>query len=174
MDINELTSPSYGIELRSVFIGGPFKQLVDPATGVISDVHRVRIETLIDFFESAGSSVYNSHRRESWGAKFLSPRDATLLDFNEIRSSELFVAFPGVPSSPGTHIEIGWASALGVPSILLLEDQGEYAFLVTGLEDLSNVVFLRYRSDTDLMAQLPGAIARAMKQKKQSFEIGPR
>lgn len=42
----------------------------------------------------------------------MTPQQCTKIDFEEISTCDLFVAFPGSPASPGTHIEIGWASAL--------------------------------------------------------------
>lgn len=40
----------------------------------------------------------------------MSPEQCTKVDFNEIKSCDLFIAFPGKPPSPGIHIEIGWAA----------------------------------------------------------------
>ncbi|GAA2979862.1 nucleoside 2-deoxyribosyltransferase [Actinokineospora diospyrosa] len=124
-----------------VFLGGPFKALVD-ADGVMRPDERARLESIIAGLESAGHTVYNAHRREGWGAKFLTPAECTRLDLDEITASDVFVAFPGSPASPGTHIEIGWASALGKPVVLLLEEGVEYAFLVRGLHTVTNVTYL--------------------------------
>lgn len=128
-------------QTRSVFLAGPFKALVD-ADGSMNTEARTRFETLISRLEDEGYHVYNAHRRESWGANFLTPDECTRLDYDEISASTVFVAFPGHPSSPGTHIEIGWASALGKPIVLLLEEDADYAFLIQGLHTVANVTYL--------------------------------
>ncbi|MFB6519241.1 nucleoside 2-deoxyribosyltransferase [Streptomyces sp. NPDC056401] len=137
-------------QTRSVFLAGPFKALVD-ANGAMNTQARTRFETLIERLEADGYHVYNAHRRESWGAKFLTPDECTRLDYDEISASTVFVAFPGHPASPGTHIEIGWASALGKPIVLLLEEGADHAFLVRGLHTVADVTYLTI-GDTESLA----------------------
>lgn len=62
--------------------------------------------------EERGYAVHNAHKREKWGREFMTSEQCTEIDFVEIDKCDLFIAFPGKPASPGTHIEIGWASAL--------------------------------------------------------------
>ncbi|GAA2773421.1 nucleoside 2-deoxyribosyltransferase [Saccharopolyspora taberi] len=145
---------------RSVFLGGPFKALVD-ADGNMRPEERDRLEKLIAGLEAAGYNVYNAHRRESWGSKFLPPEECTRLDFEEISDSAVFVAFPGAPASPGTHIEIGWASALGKPVVLLLEEGAEYAFLVRGLHAVANVTELTLAPGEDPTDRVVEAVRAA-------------
>ncbi|MCY7856417.1 hypothetical protein OZL46_02870 [Bacillus sonorensis] len=97
---------------KKVFLAGPFKSLVDENTGLMSLHERGKLESLISFFENEGWFVHNAHKREGWGKDFMTPQQCTKIDFEEISTCDLFVAFPGSPASPGTHIEIGWASAL--------------------------------------------------------------
>ena len=146
---------------RSVFLAGPFKALVDKATGAMREFDRGRLETLIAALEAAGFTVYNAHRREGWGAAFLSPADCTRLDFEEIAGCTVFVAFPGAPASPGTHIEIGWASALGKPIVLLLEDGADYAFLVRGLHTVAAVEYLTLGPGEDITERVVSAVLAA-------------
>ncbi|MFE9747044.1 nucleoside 2-deoxyribosyltransferase [Saccharothrix saharensis] len=143
---------------RRVFLGGPFKASVDPATGTLRAAERARLESVIARLERDGHEVHNAHRREGWGAAFLTPEECTRLDFEEISASDVFVAFPGAPASPGTHVEIGWASALGKPVVLLLEDGAEYAFLVRGLHTVADVVFLPVGPDSDVAELVAGAV----------------
>ncbi|MGP4110785.1 nucleoside 2-deoxyribosyltransferase [Streptomyces sp. 4N509B] len=149
----------------SVFVGGPFFRLVDPATGLMPQEEQDKITRIIEHFEKGGSTVYNAHRREAWGAEFLSAPECTHLDYTEISQSDLFVAFPGVPVSPGTHVEIGWASALGKPMVLFLEKDEKHTFLVTGLETVANVEYVWFSSVDDIFRQLPDAVQRVMSRK---------
>lgn len=132
---------------QSVFLAGPFKALVDPITGRMRQFERVRYQALIGHLEGRGYSVHNAHKREAWGASFLAPEECTQLDYEEIRGCDLFIAFPGCPASPGTHIEIGWAAALGRPMMLLLEEGQTYAFLVRGLHAVADVTYVQMPAD---------------------------
>ncbi|MDE0582890.1 nucleoside 2-deoxyribosyltransferase [Planococcus sp. A6] len=139
---------------RKVFLAGPFKNLVDPKTGVMQSHEKQKLINLISFFEAKGFSVHNAHKREGWGKDFMTPEECTEIDFQEISTCDLFVAFPGSPASPGTHIEIGWASALNKPIILLLEEEKDYAFLIKGLGTVANVNFVRYLQEEDYLGQI--------------------
>jgi len=143
---------------RRIFLAGPFKVLVDPATGTLRPGERRRLESVIDRLERDGHEVHNAHRREGWGAAFLTPDECTRLDFEEISGCDVFVAFPGAPASPGTHVEIGWASALGKPVVLLLEEKGDYAFLVRGLHTVADVTFLTIGPDSDVAGLVAAAL----------------
>lgn len=54
----------------------------------------------------------------------MTPLQCTKIDFDEISTCDLFAAFPGSPASPGTHIEIGWASALKKDRAISRKGQG--------------------------------------------------
>ena len=60
---------------------------------------------------------------------------------------DIFIAFPGIPASPGTHIEIGWASAFNKKIIFLLaDDEEKYAYLIRGLHKVTDVTYIIYHS----------------------------
>jgi nucleoside 2-deoxyribosyltransferase len=109
---------------------------------------------LIRFFESKGYVVHNAHKRESWGENFMAPEECTKIDYDEIANCDYFVAFPGFPASPGTHIEIGWASALKKNIFLLLESGKEYAFLIRGLYNVVPVNYIYYQVENDYLEKL--------------------
>ncbi|RSL30602.1 nucleoside 2-deoxyribosyltransferase [Salibacterium salarium] len=141
-------------QFRKIFLAGPFKRLVNSETGAMDNNEKQKLLNLIDFFERRGLSVHNAHKREDWGKNFMSPEECTETDYKEISSCDLFVAFPGSPASPGTHIEIGWASALKKPIILLLEQDKDYAFLIQGLEKVANVTYVRFNQEKDYVSKL--------------------
>ncbi|WDF02001.1 nucleoside 2-deoxyribosyltransferase [Shouchella hunanensis] len=139
---------------KKMFLAGPFKSLVNSNTGIMGKHEKQKLINLISFFETRGFSVHNAHKREGWGKDFMTPEECTEIDFKEISACDLFVAFPGAPASPGTHIEIGWASALNKPIVLLLEEEKDYAFLINGLGTIANVTFIRFRTEEDYFSQL--------------------
>ncbi|MFF0452882.1 nucleoside 2-deoxyribosyltransferase [Nocardia africana] len=141
-DIDRTITPAPRFGLSTVFVAGPFFKLVDPETGAMRAEDRERFETLIGYFEDSGCRVHNAHRREHWGEAFLEPDDFTRLDHNEIAAADLLVAVPGPPASLGTHIELGWASALRKPILLLLERGEDYALMVYGLRHITRTAIV--------------------------------
>lgn len=139
---------------RKVFLAGPFKGMIDPRTNQVDAHYQGMLDHLIIFFETHGYEVHNAHKREAWGKKIVSPEECTKIDFDEIRNCQYFVAFPGSPPSPGTHIEIGWASALKKRIFLLLELEKEYAFLIRGLSMIASIEAIYYRSEQDYLTEL--------------------
>jgi nucleoside 2-deoxyribosyltransferase len=153
--MSDIQSVSAPVQRPSAFLAGPFKGIVHPRTLQMREFERARYEEIIAYLEKCGYVVHNAHRREGWGASFLTPEECTRLDWEQIKGSDVFIAFPGSPPSPGTHIEIGWAAALGKPMILLLEEGCDYAFLVRGLHTVANVTYVdmpRYRTDLSCLA----------------------
>lgn len=132
-----------------IFLAAPFKGLIDPKTGAFCPHMRNHLESICSYLTQQGYEVYNSHRREDWGKAFMSPEECTYTDFNDIINSKFFLAFPGSPPSPGTHIELGWASALKKPMLLFLEKNKDYAYLVKGLHTIADVSYCYYEHAAD-------------------------
>ncbi len=146
---------------RSVFVAGPFKNAIDPVTGLVNTHLRSRLEAVLEYFDAADYVIYNSHRRESWGAAMLTPDACTELDYAEISGADLFVAFPGEPASPGTHIEMGWASSLGKPMILIVDGLETHSFLVRGLHTVASAQYIDAAEIPQLVAELDRAVKTA-------------
>ena len=140
--------------MSKIFLAAPFKACVDPLSGDLVEPLKRRLLSLTQFFEEMGFFVFNAHKREGWGREMMTPEVCTRTDFEQIGESEWLVAIPGSPASPGTHIEIGWASAMGKRIVLLLEKGGEYAFLVRGLHTVADVTYVHFDGDDDCLAQL--------------------
>lgn len=164
------SNPIADLGIRSVFVAGPFYALVKSNGGTMSDTDRSRFTMLIDYFEQAGCTVYNAHRREAWGAEFLTATECTKLDLAEISQSDLFVGFPGSPASPGTHVEIGWASGQGKPMVLLMEKGAKYTFLVTGLQSVAPVEYVEYENVAEILDRLPAAIESVLRRAPQTAD----
>jgi len=147
------------VATKKVFLAGPFKSLVDEKTGLMSTYERGKLESLISFFENEGWLVHNAHKREGWGKDFMTPLQCTKIDFDEISTCDLFAAFPGSPASPGTHIEIGWASALKKKIVLFLEKDKDYAFLIQGLHAVADVEYISYKDTDDLIENIKNTFA---------------
>ncbi|RDU22242.1 nucleoside 2-deoxyribosyltransferase [Anaerosacchariphilus polymeriproducens] len=140
---------------KKIFLAAPFKGLVNHDTSLLESGTKSKITELIHFFEKRGHVVHNAHQREAWGKEFMTPEQCTKIDYEEIKNCDIFVAFPGIPASPGTHIEIGWASAFKKKIVLLLfENEEYYAYLVRGLHSVLDVKYIVYREKKDYLEEL--------------------
>ncbi|TFV30112.1 hypothetical protein E4K10_46205 [Streptomyces sp. T1317-0309] len=156
--------------MNSVFLAGPFMGLVNSATGRMPDLACRPFTVLIEHFEQQGIQVYNAHRREAWGKEVMAPAECTALDQKEIENADVFIAIPGIPPSPGTHIEMGWASAIGKPIVLLMDEgkEEEYGFLVRGLHAVATVEFVYVTDIALVLADVDAAIRRAVSRLRTS------
>jgi RNA polymerase-binding transcription factor DksA len=126
-------------------MAAPFSNMIDSITGRVNPTFKEELTLLRSFLISKGYDVFLAHEREGWGRALLSPKECTKLDFNEISACDVIIAIPGDPPSGGTHVELGWASAMGKPIILLLEEDGKYSPLVLGLAQISKVIPIHFR-----------------------------
>ncbi|MGB8456004.1 MAG: nucleoside 2-deoxyribosyltransferase [Anaerocolumna sp.] len=141
--------------MNKIFLAAPFKSLVDENNLIMDDKSKEQISNLIIYLENKGFHVHNAHKREQWGQQFMPPDQCTQIDFNQISDCDILIAFPGNPPSPGTHIEIGWASALDKRIFLLLHESiNNYAYLIQGLHTVANITYIVYSTEEEYYKEL--------------------
>lgn len=134
----------------AVFVGGPIQYALNSRGSVFDTKLRTLIESVIHEIEALGCTVLSAHRVERFGVLTpnLSPQEVAERDFKWIRECSLFVPIlpldeEGKPyRTDGTNIEIGWASALSKPVLLLTDGNppGEsYSHLIRGLSALGRI-----------------------------------
>jgi hypothetical protein len=116
-----------------VFLAAPYSQFMDAATGTVIAPWRKRLDALRLSFLARGACVFSAHHNESWGEQWLAADLCTPIDHNAIRQADVVCAVIGNPPSGGVMIELGWASALHVPCLLVLPKDGRFSPLVAGL-----------------------------------------
>ena len=146
--------------MKKVFFAAPFYQWLMHDSRLMAPRQRAFVEDVIALIENHDCQVFNAHRREAYGADWMSPTECSHLDLIQIKESENMVAVPGSPPSGGVQVELGWASALGKPILLLLEHHETYSSLVEGLPAVAPVRVVRYR-DTDHCLELLPEVLRA-------------
>jgi S-adenosylmethionine/arginine decarboxylase-like enzyme/nucleoside 2-deoxyribosyltransferase len=72
-----------------------------------------------------GYNVFSAHEREDFGNKLMPPDTCTSLDFEEMSQCDVMVAIMS-DDSYGVCVEIGWASALNKPIILVKPKHRQY------------------------------------------------
>ncbi len=146
--------------LARVFLGGPFEGAL--SRGRMDPVYRRLYAALIQGLEDGGLAVFSAHRNEGWGARLLPPGESTPADFAAVSACDVFVAIPGDPPSLGTHVEIGSASALGKPLVLLTAPGGARCALVRGIGSIARVRWVTLVPDRPDVDEVVRAVRGAL------------
>lgn len=87
-----------------------------------------QLRSLLLRIESAlvqnGHTVFLSHQREEFGANLWEGTVCTPFDMLEMRRADCVIALPD--KSYGVHIELGWATAMGKPVLLILDESQQF------------------------------------------------
>lgn len=135
-----LQAESGRVDNDMVFVGGPLQFLGSHENSRhIIEEHRGVIKHLRD----AGRTVVSAHEEEDYGVSshMFDPESVTARDFEWTHNCSIYIAFLPVDDdrvpyrTDGTHVEIGWATAMGKRVILMLDDSPSvpYSHLVYGL-----------------------------------------
>ncbi|MEV6977561.1 hypothetical protein [Kitasatospora sp. NPDC093806] len=107
-----------------IFVGGPIQHAILP--GGFAAHLRTSISTAIDHIEEDGGNVFSAHVVERFGADTASftPDQVSVRDFRWMKKCDVFVPVLPVTAdvllrTDGTHVELGWATALGRPIVMI-------------------------------------------------------
>ncbi|MFF5126128.1 hypothetical protein ACFY41_04220 [Streptomyces syringium] len=131
----------------SVFVGGPIQHAIhqdgfhEPLRHAIHDV----IETVT----AVNGTVFSAHVAEKFGVDtpLFSPDQVSVRDFGWMRRCDVFVPVLPVGAdgdlmrTDGTHIELGWASALSKPIVVVTPTPmaANASHLLRGLPSVADV-----------------------------------
>ena len=127
--------------MAKLFLAAPFSDYLGP-DGIFDRNHKCEIELLLKTLTASGYEVFSAHVREKWGEDLFPAELCTPLDFEALKSADVIIALPG--KSGGVHVELGWASALGKPIILWIEERSRYSPLVFGLPTVTHTHLIKY------------------------------
>ena len=130
-----------------VFVGGPIQHAIG-ADGCFDDGIRRVIERVISGLVEQGHKVLSAHLHERFGemdgrGKF---QEVCARDYRWMRQCDAFVAVlpldanGNVVVSNGTSVELGWASAMGKPIVIVCDPAPKYSHLIIGLDAIADVV----------------------------------
>jgi nucleoside 2-deoxyribosyltransferase len=147
-----------------VFVGGPIQHAI-ARDGTFDRRARSAIASAIAALESGGHRVLSAHVFEQFGKMDMAGlfREVCQRDYAWMRQCDAFVAVLPLDSrgevihSGGTSVELGWASALGKPIVLVCDPAPRYSHLVLGLDAVARVVHLDINAP-DLPAALCAAV----------------
>jgi nucleoside 2-deoxyribosyltransferase len=125
-----------------VFLAAPYSQWMNHSTGTVEPLWRTRLDTLRHALMERGAEVFNAHHNEAWGVDWLSAEVCTPVDFAAMRLADAVCAVIGQPLSGGVAVELGWASALGRPTLLVVPPGAPGSPLIAGLGMVTRTRYL--------------------------------
>ncbi|MDR0217466.1 MAG: nucleoside 2-deoxyribosyltransferase [Enterobacteriaceae bacterium] len=164
-----------------VFVGGPIQHALKLRT--LDNKLQVHIKSAIHQLESFGAEVFSAHRTEQFGSTthLFTPEEVSQRDRQWMDRCDIFVAILPVCSqqkhlirTDGTHIELGWASALRRPIILVTEKpfDDSASHLLKGLSAIAQVHHIPLtdfeHDPAILMHTIQFVIAKGLTQKRSS------
>ena len=129
-----------------VFLAIPYSQLCDESYEVKAE-YKEFFTKLTNELKKINCDYFLAHEREKWGKTYSSAEESTSIDFETIKSVDLVCAIPGVPSSGGVHVEMGWASANKRKMIIFLKNGYSYSPMVTGIHCLTEANYVYCNQD---------------------------
>jgi nucleoside 2-deoxyribosyltransferase len=141
-----------------VFVAAPFTNKI--RDGRIDPLFREELELLIGMIKRLGFDVLNSHIREEWGDATPSPHELVVEDYHGLLSSDVVVVYVDETPSFGTHVELGWASALGKSTIVATKNGVETTPLVDGLGDGFPVYRIIFENKEDILVKLENQLLK--------------
>jgi nucleoside 2-deoxyribosyltransferase len=163
-----MRSNSRGAAPITVFLGGPIQHALH-STGYRPDL-RETIQRTIAHLSDAGFRVFSAHAVERFGDVDMTGLSAEVAsrDIEWMRDCDVFACFlPPDPAAAGwslrtdgTCVELGWASALGRPIVIMRDAAIEYSHLIAGLHAVTPVRYL----DVAVVALEPASLVTAIRE----------
>lgn len=157
-----------------IFVGGPIQYAIAPG-GVFHSSTRCVIEKIIACLRDQDYRVLSAHEYENFGEMDVSEKfqEVCYRDFKWMRKCDVFVAILPLDAdgkvvfSAGTSVELGWASAMDKPIVLICDPAPIYSHLVIGLDAVARVAKIDINR-LDLSLKLCKVIAKLISQKEQN------
>jgi nucleoside 2-deoxyribosyltransferase len=152
---------------RTIFLAAPLTQTLD-SSGKVAPAYREWLEGLINALERAGHKVVSAHKREQWGERIDSPATALKTDLRDLGQSHAVVAHVGDPPSPGVQFELGFATSLGIPILLLLEKERPRPYLNPALPAVTPTDILELARDDQSHKRVVHALSHLLSAEARS------
>lgn len=125
-----------------VFLAAPYSQWMDNAIGGLLPQWKLRLDAVRQALLASGARVFSAHHSESWGKDWRASDLCTPIDFEAMLRTDVVCALVGDPPSGGVAVELGWASALGKPILLVRSPGAVCSPLIAGLGSITSVQYV--------------------------------
>jgi hypothetical protein len=129
-----------------IFIATPITPLLDNAN-LFSGKNKERLSFIISSVRKySDRKIFCAIEREQWGEELMPAHICTRLDLQAMIDSKFVLAFPS--TSYGVHVELGWASALNKPIVLIMnKNEGYKSPLIEGVNTITPTITIEFISD---------------------------
>ena len=148
--------------LPCVFVGGPIQNAIGP-DGIFNVEIGHLIKSVLKALKKASCHIVSAHVYENFGemdvrGKF---QQVCARDYQWMRECDLFLAILPLDShgkaiyTSGTFVELGWASAMGKPIVLVRDPAPKYSHLIAGLDAVTRVaeVYINEKKFEEVLCQ---------------------
>ena len=144
------------ISRPKVFVGGPIQNAISNSGNFFAPLESV-LRTIHTALLNHGYTLLSAHQQEQFGKVDLSgqPIAVCIRDFKWMNACDAFIAVRPPAEhdrngrffrTDGTCIELGWASMLRKPTIIVVDDIDKQSHLVSGLRAITTVQAIGYTS----------------------------
>ncbi|GAA4806388.1 hypothetical protein [Streptomyces ziwulingensis] len=160
-----------------VFVGGPIQHAI-LENGFVGHL-QTAISTAIGTVTEHGGAVFSAHVVEKFGAETaaFTPEQVSVRDFRWMKKCDVFV--PVLPlmddgtlrRTDGTHVELGWATALGRPIVMITKQPfvESASHLLKGLHRVGFVQVIDFDEFTEKPALLIDAVLAATERQREAI-----
>ncbi|MEU6482229.1 hypothetical protein ABZ858_36260 [Streptomyces sp. NPDC047017] len=160
-----------------VFVGGPIQHAI-LNTGFVGGLQDA-ITTAINTVSEQGATVFSAHTVEKFGEQTaaFTPEQVSVRDFRWMKKCDVFV--PILPllddgtlrRTDGTHIELGWATALGRPIVVITKQPfaESASHLLKGLHRVGDVQVIDFDDFAQKPSLLIDAVLTATEQQREAI-----
>ncbi len=154
--------------MKKIFIACPISKYID-GKRFINDDFRTFIQKLYNICHEYVPEVFLALQREEYGKKLMKDT-CTVLDFNEMKTTDFVVAIPD--DSMGVAVELGWASCMKIKILLLLDRNQRYTPLISGLKDITYTEIIWYddKLDKKVLSDVETVLRKKVKNSEEIYE----
>lgn len=120
------------MKYKKIFIACPISKYLI-ADGIDNDFESF-IKNIFEFCKNNSEITFMALEREKYGKNKMFGSECTTADFNEIKKTDLLIAFP--EDSMGVSVELGWASALGIETLVFIDKKYKQSELVKSINSV--------------------------------------
>lgn len=121
-----------------IFLSTPITNAINPETGCFDMKMASQINVIAEKIRQKGYDLFLAIEQEEWGKAVASPEVCTPRDYTNLIKSKGLVVYLTECFSEGTAVEIGWASAKGIPVTIICPKGLKMSPLLKGLNLIGN------------------------------------
>ena len=117
-----------------IFLSTPITNALDVETGCLDKIIASQINIIASKIRQMGYDLFLAIEQEKWGEAIAAPEVCVPRDYRNLIKSKSLVVYLTECFSAGTFVEIGWASAKGIPVTIICSKELKLSPLLQGLD----------------------------------------